>query len=340
MAAYAGYLPVSQTSYLLESLFAQEKFAMLMASGVLNSAPMDGALSKGDYVTIPTAIQADDFSVVDLTSESAAGGTRATTNNQIAPIIRHYTQMTFAEHDNIRTQENWRELFSASAGNKLAKDVIVTLHRALQGAMNVSGLNHLQDEGANAITVGSIRKAKRLLGDQGHNVDTMLIHPDVWSDLFYDITTNYKYSGPMSGEWLANGAFESMFGVKNVIVSNDVAPIAAASSQYQGDQYYTWLFKSAPDVEAGEENLGGPVFFGYQAAPRFSEFVDTRVPSTLTYVKWNTDYALGIRGMAFSGGTTGSPTTANLLNSSLWSQANSDDRQVGVVGIKSQGAQH
>ena len=338
MAAYAGYVPVKQTPYVLESLFSQEKFAMLLASGVLNSKPMDGEINSGDKITIPTAIQADDLSVVDITSETAASGTRATTNNQIAPIVRHYTQMTFAEHDNVRTNENWRELFAASAGNKLAKDVVRTLHTVLQGVINVSGLNHLVDEGAAPFTTQSIRKAKKLLGDQGHNVDTMLIHPDVWSDLFYDITTTYKYSGPMSGQWLANGAFESMFGVKNVIVSNDLPPIAGASSVYAGDIYYTWLFKSAPDVAAGEESLGGPVFFGYQAAPRFSEFVDTRVPSTLTYVKWNTDYCLGVRGMAYNG-AVGSPTTANLITSSNWTQANADGRQVGVVAVKSQGGQ-
>jgi len=334
--SYAGYIPVVQTPYLLESLFSQEKFKLLMASGVLNSVPLDGQINKGDKITIPTAIQADDFTVVDLSSVTAATGTRAATNNQIAPIVRHYTMMHFAEHDNVRTDENWRDLFAASAGNKLAKDVIKTLHTVLQGVINVGGLNHLHDAQANPITTQDIRKAKKLLGDQGHNVDTMLIHPDCWSDLFYDLTTTYKFSGPMSGQWLANGQFESMFGIKNVIVSNDVTPIAAASSVYAGDQYYTWLFKANPDIGAGEAGLGGPVFFGYQAAPRYSEFVDTRVPSTLTNVKWNTDYCIGVRGMAYSG-SYGSPATVDLLNSSNWAQANADDRQVGVVAIKSQG---
>ena len=334
--SYAGYIPVRQTPYVLESMFSQEKFAMLLASGVLNAKPMDGFINSGDKITIPTAIQADDLSVVDLTSVTATDGTRASTNNQIAPVIRHYTQMHFSEHDQVRTNENWRELFAASAGNKLAKDVIKTLNSVLQGVINVSGLNHVADMLANPITTQAIRKAKKTLGDQGHNVDTMLIHPDVWSDLFYDITVNYKYSGPLSGTWLANGQFESMFGIKNVIVSNDVTPIANASSAYSGDTYYTWLFKSAPDVDAGEESLGGPIFFGYQAAPRYSEFVDSRVPSTLTNVKWNTDYVLGVRGMAYSG-PSGSPTTADLVNSSNWAQANADDRQVGIVAIKSQG---
>jgi hypothetical protein len=319
-------------------MFSQEKFAMLLASGVLNAKPMDGFINSGDKITIPTAIQADDLSVVDLTSVTAATGTRASTNNQIAPVLRHYTIMHFSEHDNVRTNENWRELFAASAGNKLAKDVIKTLNSVLQGVINVGGLGHVHDAQANPITTQDIRKAKKLLGDQGHNVDTMLIHPDVWSDLFYDITTTYKYSGPMSGQWLANGQFESMFGIRNVIVSNDVTPIASASSAYAGDVYYTWLFKSAPDVEAGEESLGGPVFFGYQAAPRYSEFTDTRVPSTLTTVKWNTDYVLGVRGMAYSG-SYGSPTTADLVNASNWAQANADDRMVGLVAIKSQGGQ-
>ena len=276
-----------------------------------------------------------------MTSTTAAtSATRATTNNQIAPIIRHYTVMNFTEHDQVRTNENWRNLFAASAGNKLAKDTIKTLHYMLQGVVNVSALSHLYDAAANPMTVQTIRQAKRLLGDQGHLVDTLLLHSDVWSDLMYDLTYTYKYSGNMSGQWLANGYFDSIFGVKNIIVSDDLVAIASASSVYSGDVYYSWLLKSQPNIEANEEDLGGPIYHGYQAAPRYSEWTDVRVPSDLTWAKWKTDYCLGVRGMAFSGGTTGSPTTADLLNSSLWTVACSDTRMVGVIGIKSQGGQH
>jgi hypothetical protein len=333
MAAYAGYIPVIQTPYLLQGMFSEEKFQMLLAAGVMNAEPIDGVINKGDKVNIPQAIQVDDFSSVDLTSTTAVTGTRATTNNALAPIVRHYTAMSFTEHDDIRTRENWRELFAASAGNKLAKDVILTMHNSLIGAIQTSGLNHLVTENG-PITTQSIRRAKRLLSDQGHNVDSMLIHPDVWSDLFYDITTQYKFSGPMSGEWLANGEFESMFGIRNVIVSADIVAVGGGSSDSYHDQYYTWFFKrNDPNVEEG---LGGPIYYGYQAEPRYAEFVDSRVPSTLFQPKWNTDYCLGVRGLAFNG--PNNPAMTDLNAAANWALATNDTRNVGVVACFTEGA--
>lgn len=333
MASYAGYVPVSQTPYLLQGMFSEEKFAKLMASGVLNAAPIDAHIKKGDTVTIPQAIQVDDMSAVDLSSTSAVTGTRANTNNAKAPILRRYTAMSYTEHDEIRTQENWREHFASSAGNKLAKDTIVCMHAMLEGVINVSGLNHLYTA-SGAFTVQSIRAARKLLGDQAHNVDTMMIHSAVWYDFLYDLTVNYKYSGSLAGTWLENAEMESIFGIKNIIVSDDLTAVAGASSDGSGDQYYTWLFKKDNSL-ANEAGLGGPIYFGYQAEPRYSEFVDSRVPSTLFQPKWNTDYCLGVRGMTFSGPTN--PLTTDLQQASYWAQANNDSRNVGVVGIFSKG---
>lgn len=332
MAAYAGYIPVIQTKYLLQGLFSQKKFAEIMASGVLNAQVIDEYIGKGDTLNVPQAIQVDDFFTVDLSSTSAYTGTRVTTNNAKAPILRKFTAMSYTEHDDIRTDENWLEKLALSAGNKLAKDVIVNMHAMFQGVINVGGLNHLHTV-SGALGVQDILTAKTLLGDQGDQIDTMLMHPTVYLGFIRDLTNNFKFSGDLAGKWLMDGMIESVFGIRNIVVTQDLAAVAGGSSDASGDQYYTWLLKSN-DAQANEADLGGPVYYGYQAQPRFKEFADTRVPSTLFQPGWNTDYCLGVRGMAFNGPSN--PAVTDLEIPGNWAQANNDSRNVGLVGIFSQ----
>ena len=347
-------LPPSGVTTRLQGMFSEEKISQLLATGVLNIQSLGDAIQKqGDTVNIPQAIQVDDLQTVDLTSTSAYTGTRATTVNAKTPILRHFTAMSFTESDDIRTQENWREKFAASAGNKVAKDAIVSLNAMLQGVINVSGLNHLLDyrshvgatgtsgiTGKNgSLTIDALRKAKALLSDQGNHVDTMLIHPSVYADLWADILSTYHFGGSLASEWIQNSQMEAMFGIKNVIVSADVTPVASSGSTTADFyNYYTWLFKSqTTEVDKGN---GGPIYYGYQAMPRYAEFVDSRVPSTLFQPKWNVDFALGVRGVAYTGASTAvtiNPSATDLATALNYSLATSDTRNIGVLGIESFG---
>ena len=348
MAAYAGYLPIVQTRYLMQGLFSEEKFAMLLATGVLNVTNIgEDIIKKGDAINLPQAIQIDDLSDVDLTLPSSPPSpTRATTNNAKAPVLRKFVTMTATEHDNIRTGENWLNLFAESAGNKFAKNILVNLNAMLQGVINVAALAHLYDASGvvgatgssgktgvtGAMTVNALRAGKKLLGDQMQHVDTALINSQVWADLLWDLQNNYKYSGSMSGGWIENMDFQSLMGIKSFIVSDDITPVGVTESA--GSVYHTWLFKSA--FGAPDRGLGGPVVFGYQAPPRFDMFHDARFSSSQDTYKWNQDYVLGVRGMAF-GGTATPPALTDLANSTNWTVASNDTRNTGVIGIKSYG---
>jgi hypothetical protein len=337
MAGYAGWIPQVQTKYLIQGLFSEPIFQQLLATGIMDIDGLQDLVLKGDFITIPQALYPDDFQAVDLTSTAPYTGTRVNTVNAHAPVLRRFTAMSFTEHDDIRTNENWRELLAMQVGNKVAKDVIQELNAALQGALNVPGLNHIRAEDG-AITVQDIRASKRLMGDQGGYVDTMLIHPDVWSDLFYDITTNYKYSGNLSGTWLENQTFQSLFGVSNVVISQDLAPVGGNSSETldsSGSKYYTYLFKKHQNQDMLQN--GQPIYFGYQRSPSYSEFLDSRVPSSLVQPKWNMDFVLGVRGMSFTSSIV-NPAKTDLATSANWSIATSDTRNVGVVAITSRGA--
>lgn len=203
MAAYAGYVPIVQSRFFLEGLFSSERFAQLMATGVLNIDHLQEVQIKADYITLPQAQQVDDFSSVDLTSTDVGSSTRVTTNNGRAPVVRHYTMKQATRHDDLRTGENWAELMAGTAGNKAAKDIIKTAVAAMKGALAVSGVNHTYDVTAitgtasgalaGSLTVDALRNAKVLLGDQGEYITAALLHSKQWNQLLFDLQNNYKY---------------------------------------------------------------------------------------------------------------------------------------------------
>lgn len=341
-------IPIAQTRYLLQGLFSEEKFAQLLATGVLNLTNIEqDIIKKGDAINLPQAIQIDDLTDVDLTLPAVPPTpTRGTTNNAKAPVLRKAITMTATEHDNIRTDENWLNLFAESAGNKFAKNILINLNAALQGIINVAALAHLYDASGiagltgtsgktgvtGAMTVNALRAGKKLLGDQMQHVDSALLNSQVWADLLWDLQNTYKYSGSMSGGWIENMDFMSLMGIKSFIVSDDMVPVGTTESA--GSLYYTWLFKSA--FGAPDRGLGGPIVFGYQAPPRFDMFHDARFTSSQDTYKWNQDYVLGCRGMAF-GGVATPPSLTDLSTSGNWTVAANDTRNVGVIGIKSTG---
>lgn len=322
----AIYVPIVQTRYLFQYFFSAPKFAQLMASGVLDIGTLDITKTAGDFVSIPQIVQATPFIRVDITDTSAASGTRVSTNDAKAPVIRDYSLNTFTESDMSRSGENFEMLLAQTAGNQLARRMLRQINNVLKGAIQVSGLNHINDihaTGDGAATVQSIRATKALLGDQGSELHTALVNSKVWWDLSRDLVENYKYMGQTSGEIIMDGQLDRLMGIRNWIVSDDMVPDSGATSSAGDDIYFTWLLGD------------GALYLSYQKNLRDESFVDTRVPSTLFYSKFAMDYALAPRGMAYSG--SANPTDANLADNSNWAQANEDSRNVRIVGLESLG---
>lgn len=330
----ALYIPISQTRYFRERLFSTPKFAQLMASGAMGPDELSNdVLAKGDLITLPKSVQAAAFGRVDLTSTTAASGTRVATNDGKAPVIRDYSLNYFLAHDEIRANENWREKLDATAGNQAAKSIIQNLDSSLQGALAALTTTHTSDKTGQAMTVQFIRGAKKLLGDQYDTLDTLLIHSAVWADLIYDLTTTYKYSGNLSGEWLMDGYITNVMGVSKIILSDDLTAEAGATSSAGDDVYHTYIFNSSDTVPGFQ-----PIYFGYQAEQRIEEFIDARVPSTQAFRKYSMDYVLGIRGMAYTAAiTTNPPSKTDLATSGNWLMKSESHKNVGVVEIKSAG---
>lgn len=326
------YVPTKQTPYVLQGLFSNEKFAQLLAADIMTNDVLGDAVNSGDFINIPQNVQIPDMSRVDLTSTSAAAGTRVSTNDSKCPVVRDYSMPIYTKADMLRAGEDFEALNARTAGNKMAKSIIQNLDATLKGVIGVVTSHSVNaTAGATgAIAVQDLRKAKRTLADQYDRATVMLIHPDVFTDLIYDLTVNYKYSGSLSGQWLVDGYIQNVMGINKIIVSSDLTAGAGATSSQGDDSYYTWIF--APQ----EDGIGAPVHFAYQAQPRVEDFVDVRVPDTLHYQKFSLDYAIGVRGMKWND-TTPNPTLANLADNSKWAAAYEDHRNVGVVCIRSGG---
>jgi hypothetical protein len=315
----SGFVPIVNTFFYLEGLFSEEKYQQLVASKVLDTGTIDGTVSKGDYVTIPRVVQAADFSRVVLTDTAAAAGTRIASNSGVLSVLRDASINTLTKHDELRTGADFQAMLARSAGNKFAKRMISQLDNSLKGALNSYSI-HTKALGNNPITVQGVRAAKAKLGDQGQNLRTMLMHSSVWYDLVYDLVQNYKYMGVTSGTIIEEGKLDTIMGVRNIIISDDITPDAGYTTSSQAI-YPTYLL--------GENSI----YLAWQREVETEEFLDSRVPSTLHYIKFSMDYVVGPRAFKFTGGSN--PSAGDLADDGNWTASTEDHRNVLAAQILS-----
>ena len=319
----SAYIPVVQTAFWLEGLFSTEKYQQLTASGVLDTGTLQETARKGDVVNIPRLVQAADYVRVAVTDTSAAAGTRISSNAGALPVLRDASINTLTKHDELRTGEDFSAMLSKSAGNKFAKRLIKQIDAGLGGALTAMA-THTKNLGANALTVQAVRQAKAKLGDQGQNLHTMLIHSEVWYDLVYDLVQNYKYMGVTSGKIIEQGQLDTIMGIRNIIISDDLVESEGVTTKSAGDDVFTTYL-------LGE----GSIYLAFQRLVEVEEFIDSRVPSTLQYIKFGMDYVAGPRGFAFTGSSN--PLDADYANSSNWASRTEDHRNVMAAQVHSYG---
>jgi hypothetical protein len=322
----SNYVPVQQTAYFLEGLFSEPKLAQMVAAGIFDVGELAAEVKKGDFVNIPKLVQFPDFGRVDITSTTAvtANANRISSNAGKVPVLRDYGMAQLTTHDALRIGQDIDPMLFKSAGNKMAKRLIKQMHNSLTGGVGCTGINHTKALGANPITVNAVRQSKKLLSDQYSELDTCLIHPDVWFDLVYDLQTNYKYMGVVSGQIIMDGGLEMLMGVKKFIVTADLAPTDGVTTASAGDDVYTTWFMGAQAV-----------YLGFQRNVLFEEFDDIRVPSTLRYLKASMDYVVSAKGVAFSG--SANPLDTDISNTGNWAKATEDVRNIKIVKLSSYG---
>ena len=315
----AIYTPVIQTRYLPQGLFSQAKFAALMASGALDVATASITAQGGEFVNVPRYIQSVAFGRVLIGSVSAASFTAFATNDGKVPVLRDYSGNQWYKHQLALAGEDFGQKVAMTIGNQLAKRAIKVLDYSIQGCVNVGADPHKYAVGS-TLTVLGIQEGRAKMGDQADQLHTMLIHSKPWNSLLKDLISTYKYAGVWSGEILNNGMIETILGVRNIIVTDDLTPEAGATSSAGDDIYYTHLLAD------------NSIYFAYQQNPYVDVWEDVTNADTIHYEKVAMDYVAAPRGFSMS---TANPTDANLIDDSLWTAAYEDHRNFGIVSVTS-----
>lgn len=317
----AIYSPVVQTRYLPQGLFSQQKFAALMASGALDVDTASLTKQGGEFVNVPKYVQAAAFGRVAVGATASASFTAFATNDGKVPVLRDYSGNKWYKHQLALANEDFGQKIALTIGNQLAKRSIKTLDMSMQGAVNAGTAPHKYASGS-TLTVLAVQEGRAKMGDQADQLHTLLLHSKPWNSLLKDLISTYKYAGVWSGELIDNGQIETILGVRNVIVSDDLTPEAGATSSAGDDIYYSWLL--------GE----GALYYSFQQEPYVDVWEDVTNADTIHYEKVAMDYVAAPRGFSMA---TANPTDANLLTSGLWTPAYEDHRNFNIVGVTSVG---
>lgn len=326
----AIYVPTVQSEYILAGLFEEQTFAKIMAARILDVNTINAVFGvnrrAGDTVSVPRLAPMADFARIDVATTTALSPTAVAALEDKAVILRDVAINSIKKHDNIRSGEDLARKIGLSLGYKLAKRLIGQMANVLTGAVDAcddpSTNCHTQDETGYALKVDSIRKAKRLMGDEGERLTTLFTHSACWYDLLYDMIANYKID-VVGGQVINNGKLQSILGLQNVIVSDLIADSGYGDTTTGDDAYNTFLL--------GE----GCMYFAYQHEPEIEQDIDILKPSTLSYIKVSMDYLMHLVGLAWGGSTN--PADSDLATPSNYGEAYSDHREVRAVHIINKG---
>jgi hypothetical protein len=323
----ANYVPVVQTNYLAQGLFSQQKFAQLMASGVLDVSTIEEVFAgkrAGEFVNIPRYAQAAAFARVPIASVSAASFTTVSTNDGKVPVLRDISANRWYKHDQVRAGEDFGKNLGMTIGNKLAKRFISVADMSMQAVLNASGYtSHINDITAattKTCNVADLQTARAKMGDQADQMTTLLIHSKAWKSLLNDLIVNYKYAGVWSGALLERGDLEAIIGLRNIIVSDDLTLEGGSTTTISDDYYYSYLL--------GE----GALYMAYQRTPEVEVWEDVTNADTIHYEKVACDYVVAPRGFSMA---TANPTDAQLITPGTWTYAAEDHRNIRIAALKS-----
>lgn len=324
------YVPVIQTPYIFQALIENEKWAALMASGVLDTTvfadveELRNGKVPGDAVNIPQFNQAADFVELDITDDTDATFTQISSSDMKVPIIRRISPNMYTRPDQIRAGEDFRASFEHTAGNKLAKEFIKVMGLSLSGALDSTTPSHVQDSTGSKLSIEILSAARAKLGDIGmSSLHTLVASSQVLFDLYKDLVTTFKYNAPMA-QFLVDGNIKNLLGIKDFIMT-DLMPVTPAGFSSSGDDVYESFL------------LGdGAVWFAYQDDPEIEYFSNVPKAVTQHLVKINADYVCAPRGFGYTG-STGSVLYTDLSNSGNWDQKVENHRNIRAVKIKTSG---
>jgi len=316
-------IPVFQTSYFQKALLDSQHFAKLLAADVLDLEALVGYTILGDYVNVPTIQRIADFIRTDYASGGVQTDTPAAADNQKAPILWSNSLNSFLDTDTARINENIGALWSAGAGEKMAKRALQQFGLMMSGAVPSIHTYDISGSGKR-LRVVDVLNAKFQSGDIADEFTTLICHSNVWLSLVSDmIGPTYAANPVIAGRVFLDGQTSAILGLQNVVIS-DQMPKLVAGITTAGDEVYT-SFICRPKA----------IKFANEQEMLVRDWVNPTVPGNKTYVNWMMGYTMLLEGTQYTGGAN--PSDGILASPGSWTTAFQDPRESGAIKIVSVG---
>lgn len=282
--------------------------------GALNSSLIAGGelIDLPYFKTIASLISLRDLTATSAPSDLAIDGLDAK-----AVILRRKAgPVKFTEDVFIRglSKESVGKQIGDQIGNYAAKEIQDRLIDAAIGGLAGSGstlhtLNDYVTSGTKAkLTFEKINQVRLLLGDAYNQINTIVMHSDVFYDLFLENISQYKIEN-VAGMAIVTGIPQAL-GLRVVVIDN----------------------ASLKVTNGGSFKIYKTLFFGTDAMTLiFQQNLRIESERRLDYeapywrVLGNFDFAPILNGVKWTG--TGNPTNANVLASTYWDEAYNDHRE-------------
>jgi hypothetical protein len=231
------YIPTIQREYLVPAMLDNKAWASMLASGVIDPDLLSVTVEGGDYVNIPTINRAVDFTHQTLAQTASVSFASVDSTSDKAVVLSDISANQFYKSQLRQVDPELGVKLSQTIGMRLAKRLARQLFAGADAAIQaMSNTAHTQSQ-TTAMTLDTVRKAKLKMADYADEITTAVVHSKVWSDLIYDLYTNYKVAG-IADIAVIKGALAAILGIEDWIIS-DLAPVGPGATSSAGDDLYT-----------------------------------------------------------------------------------------------------
>lgn len=292
--------------------------------GAVVTLPPDDEIVVGQEVKSPQLAMPAALGKLDVTNESGVDSTHGPTgaltrgpvcSNVTSNPIEFFSHAIHAYKKSDMELEQWlAQKFVMLAINARKLDVLYALRGAIGATSTVSHVNDESSNSTKTFQLSDFLDTKAILGDAQADLRTCVMHSKVWNSLVQDmgLTGNYFATGGVAG--LALMGQIPPLGNMNIILCDDGTKVAGASAG--ADAYYTFML--------GE---GAVEIHQTPNSPLFTAVVGLDKGARSTKTALEDHYGLVLPGMGMTTDATGNPTTAELYDTTNWSEAFSHDHR-------------
>ena len=349
----ALYVPTVQTEYMIPQMLDDRAYGALLTSGIFDETTANVTEDGGDYVNIPTIVRAQDFSrqavattsaqsfdTVDAKSDKAVVRADVSGNQwyksqlrQVDPMLGIKLSQTLGTRLAKRLAKQCFSGASAQIG-AMTSNVHDWVMTAAHNGTAPGGTNTAWN-GTNAayrISIADLEAMRSCMADYRDALTHLFITSKQLNHLKLDYLKNYGVAGQTWEAVISKNELPSLLGFETVVVT-DLLPITTGTTSSAGDLQYTALafgkdaiahsFQQNPETELSTDMEGNSQNTG----------AGITNADTVIYTKTTVRYLTHLKGIAIAAGMGANPTDAYFADSTKWSAAYQDHRDVRAVRL-------